>query len=105
MKNFIYIIILTFLSMTVFSQNKKSTTSKAEPHEKTSYNEKGLLNSKKKKKKKNKKKSKKSEKVNKTDYSIKKKKETKKRKATDAAPNVDPSNNRKKTARKASTKL
>ena len=42
--------------MTVFSQNKKSTTSKAEPHEKTSYNEKGLLNSKKKEEKKEQKK-------------------------------------------------
>ena len=56
MKNFIYIIILTFLSITAFSQNKKSTTSKAESHEKTSYSEKGLINSKKKKKKRKKKK-------------------------------------------------
>ena len=69
------------MSSTAISQNKKSATSKAEPHEKTSYSEKGLLKSKKKKKKKKKKKSKKSEKVNKTDYSIKTKKETKKRKA------------------------
>ena len=61
MKNFIYIIILTFLSSTAISQNKKSATSKAEPHEKTSYSEKGLLKSKKKKKKKKKKKEKEEE--------------------------------------------
>ena len=103
MKNFIFIIILTFLSTIAFSQNKNIKSSKAEPHEKTNYSEKGLLKSKKKKKKN--KKSKKSDKASKTDYSTKKKKETKKRKAIDAAPNVDPSNNRKKTARKVSTKL
>ena len=103
MKNFILIIILTFLGTTAFSQNKNIKSSKAEPHEKTNYSEKGLLKSKKKKKKN--KKSKKSDKASKTDYSTKKKKETKKRKAIDAAPNVDPSNNRKKTDRKVSTKL
>jgi len=52
MKNFIFIIILTFLSTTAFSQNKNIKSSKAEPHEKTNYSEKGLLKSKKKKKKK-----------------------------------------------------
>ena len=105
MKNFIFIIILTFLSSIAFSQNKNIKSSKAEPHEKTNYSEKGLLKSKKKKKKKKNKKSKKSDKASKTDYSTKSKKETKKRKAIDAAPNVDHSNNRKKTARKVSTKL
>ena len=103
MKNLIFVIILTFLSSSAFTQNNKTKPSKAEPHQKTSYSEKGLLNSKKKKKKK--KKSKKSDKSSKSDYSTKTKKETKKRKAIDAAPNVDPSNNRKKTARKVSTKL
>ena len=58
MKNFILIIILTFLGTTVFSQNKNIKSSKAEPHEKTNYSEKGLLKSKKKKKKKKNKKSK-----------------------------------------------
>ena len=56
MKNYIFIIILSFLSTSLFSQNKKIKSSKAEPHEKTSYNETGLLNSKKRKKKRRKKK-------------------------------------------------
>ena len=104
MKNYILIIILSFLSTSLYSQNKKIKSSKAEPHEKTSYNETGLLNSKKKKKKK--KKIKKKEKnAEKTDYSSKVKKETKKRKAIDAEPHIDASYNRKKTFRKPSKKL
>ena len=63
MKNYIFIIILSFLSTSLFSQNKKIKSSKAEPHEKTSYNETGLLNSKKKKKKKKKNKEKNAEKT------------------------------------------
>ena len=102
MKNYIFIIILSFISTSLFSQNKKIKSSKAEPHEKTSYNETGLLNSKKKKKKKKKKKEKNAEK---TDYSSKVKKETKKRKAIDAEPHIDASYNRKKTFRKPSKKL
>ena len=100
MKNYIFIIILSFLSTSLFSQNKKIKSSKAEPHEKTSYNETGLLNSKNKKKKKKKEKN-----AEKTDYSSKVKKETKKRKAIDAEPHIDASYNRKKTFRKPSKKL
>lgn len=100
MKNYIFVIVLSLASTAVFSQNKKIKSSKAEPHEKTSYNETGLLKSKKQKKKKTKSKS-----SDKTDYSTKEKKETKKRKAIEAEPHVDASNNRKKTSRKATKKF
>lgn len=101
MKNFIFVIVLSLLSSAVFSQNKKIKSSKAGPHEKTSYNETGLLKSKKKKKKKKTK----TKSSDKTDYSTKEKKETKKRKAIEAEPHVDASNNRKRTIRKVSKKL
>tara|TARA_B100000497_G_C7385656_1_gene246434 strand:- start:62 stop:358 length:297 start_codon:yes stop_codon:yes gene_type:complete len=98
MKHYIFILFLSLISLSYYGQNKKIKTTKAEPHEKTSYGDKGLLN-KKQKKKKQKKSSKKS------NYATVEKKETKKRKAIDAEPHVDASNNRKRTARKASKKL
>ena len=101
MKNYIFVIVLSLASTAVFSQTKKIKSSKAEPHEKTSYNETGLLKSKKQKKKKKTK----SKSSDKTDYSTKEKKETKKRKAIEAEPHVDASNNRKKTSRKATKKF
>ena len=99
MKHYIFILFFSLISLTYYGQNKKIKTTKAEPHEKTSYTEKGLLNKKQKKKKKQKKSLKKS------NYTTVEKKETKKRKAIDAEPHVDASNNRKRTARKASKKL
>ena len=97
MKHYIFILFLSLISLSYYGQNKKIKTTKAEPHEKTSYTEKGLLNKKQKKKKK--------QSSKKSNYATVEKKETKKRKAIDAEPHVDASNNRKRTARKASKKL
>jgi len=71
MKHYIFILFLSLISLSYYGQNKKIKTTKAEPHEKTSYGDKGLLN-KKQKKKKQKKSSKKS------NYATVEKKETKK---------------------------